>query len=77
MIEGPSQSINTSTSQLALSVGLGLGQADDFAAVFPLAALFEQLDSLEALQDVALGDDGAGSFYAAVLRHKIRNERPK
>lgn len=65
--------LNHSTSQLLnspLRVGLGLGQANDFAALFPLAAFLEQLDPLETLQDVALSDDRAGSSKTAMLGHK-------
>jgi len=65
--------LNHSTSQLLnnlLGVRLCLGEADDFAAVFPLAALLQKLDPLETLQDVAFSDDRAGSFKAAMLRHK-------
>src|SRR5438067_3635744 len=52
-----------------LHVGLGLAQADDFVARFELAALFEQLDSLETFKHVAFGGDGAGAFETAMLRH--------
>lgn len=61
------QRFNLST---ALSVRFRFGKTDDLTAVFPLAALFEQLDSLETLQDVAFSDDRAGSFKTAMLRHK-------
>jgi hypothetical protein len=70
------QLLNTSTAQPFLRVGLCLGQANDLPAFFPLAALLKQLDAFEALQDVTLGDDGAGSSKTAMLRHKLENERP-
>jgi len=50
-----------------LNVGLGLGQVHHAAAFFPDAALFEQVDALETLEDVALGCDGAGGTEAAML----------
>ena len=61
-----------STLNFCLSVRLGFRKTDYFAAFFPLAALFEQLDPLKTLQNVALGDDGAGSSEAAMLRHKLK-----
>ena len=64
--------LNHSTSQLLnslLRVRLGFGEADDLAAVFPLAAFLEQLDTLETLQDVALSNDRAGSSKTAMLGH--------
>lgn len=66
-----SQPLNTSTAQRCLGVRLCFGEADDLAAFFPLAALFEELDPLETLQNVALSDDRAGSSKTAVLRHKL------
>lgn len=57
------QSLLTSyLSRFPLNVGLGFRKADDFVAILPLAALFQQFDPFEALQDIALGGDGAGSF---------------
>jgi hypothetical protein len=53
-----------------LGVGLGLGQVHHAAAIFPQAALFEQVNALETFEDVALGCDGAGGTKAAVLGHK-------
>jgi hypothetical protein len=51
------------------NVGLGLAQALDAVAGFPLAAFSEQVNALEALQDVALDDDTAGTLETFVLRH--------
>ena len=51
------------------NVGLGLAQTLHAIACFPLAALFEQINALEALQDIALDNDTAGSLEAFVLRH--------
>jgi hypothetical protein len=44
------------------NVGLGLRQADDSLAVLPLAALLQELDALEAFQDIALCCNGACAF---------------
>ena len=52
-----------------LNIGLGFRQADDFAAVLPLAPFFQQLDAFETLQHIAFGRDGAGAFQTAMLRH--------
>jgi hypothetical protein len=49
------------------NVGLGLAQALDAVAGLPLAALFEQIDALEALQNVALNDETVGTLEAFVL----------
>jgi hypothetical protein len=56
--------------QPALSVGLGLRQVHHAATLFPLSALFEQVNALETLQDVAFGRNGAGGTKAAMLGHK-------
>ena len=53
-----------------LGFGLGLGQIHHAAALFPSAALFEQVDALETFEDVALGCDGTGGTEAAMLGHK-------
>jgi len=45
-----------------LGVGLRFAETDDFVAGFELAAFFEQLHALKALQNVAFCRDGAGSF---------------
>ncbi len=50
-------------------VRLGLAEALNAVARFPLAALFKQIEALETLQDVALDDDTAGTLEAFVLRH--------
>ena len=52
-----------------LSVGFGLGQADDFCAFLPLPALLQQLHALEALQNISFCRDGAGAFKTAMLGH--------
>jgi hypothetical protein len=65
------RTLNAQLSSLNfLGVGFRLGKADDFAALFPLAALFQELDPLETFQDVAFSDDSAGASKAAMLRHK-------
>jgi hypothetical protein len=42
-------------------------EANDFSALFPLTAFLEQLDALEALQNIALGRYRAGSSQTAML----------
>jgi hypothetical protein len=58
------------TGAQGLNVRLGLGQIHHAAALFPRAALFEQVDALETLENVALGCDGTGGTEAAMLGHK-------
>ena len=53
-----------------LCLAFGLAEAGDAVAGFPLAALFEEFDALEALEDVAFGASGAGGSETAMLRHK-------
>jgi len=48
-------------------VGLGLAQTLNAIAGFPLAALFEQIDAFETLQNVALNDEAADTLEAFVL----------
>jgi hypothetical protein len=63
--------LSTLNYQLLLKIRLRLRQTDDFARLFPLAALLEQVDSFEPFQDIAPGRDGAGAFETAMLRHKL------
>jgi hypothetical protein len=49
--------------------GLGLFQTETAATFLPLAALLEEVDSLETLEDVALGCDLSGTFKRCVLAH--------
>jgi hypothetical protein len=44
-----------------------LGEMKGGAALGPLAALLEKFDTLKALENAALGADGAGFFEAGVL----------
>lgn len=48
-------------------VRLGLAQTLHAIAHLPLAALFEQIDALEALQDVAFDDETGDALKAFVL----------
>jgi hypothetical protein len=48
-------------------VGLRLAQALDAVARLPLVTLPEELDALEALQDVAFNDETRGALEAFVL----------
>lgn len=50
-----------------LDVGLGLAEALDAVARFPLAALLEKIDALETLQDIALNDEAVGPLETLVL----------
>ncbi len=52
-----------------LSVGLGLGQANDALTGLETAALLEQFNALIALQYAAFGSDGAATFKAGMLAH--------
>jgi hypothetical protein len=63
-VEGSARKILPSAG---LNVGLGFGQAHHAAALFPHAALFEQVDPLETLENVALGCNGTGGTKAAML----------
>ena len=54
---------------VGLRLGLGLAEANDFVAILELPALAEQLDTLEALENVAFRRNGAGAFETAVLGH--------
>jgi hypothetical protein len=48
-------------------VGLGLAQTRHAIAGFPLAALLENGDALEALQDVAFHDEAGDALETFVL----------
>ena len=50
-----------------LDFRLRLREVHHAAALFPYAALFEQVDALETLEDVALGCNGTGGTEAAML----------
>ena len=51
----------------SLDVGLGLAEALNAVARFPLTALFEQVDAFETLQYVALNDETADTLETFVL----------
>jgi hypothetical protein len=56
---------------VGLDVGFGLAETLDAIARFPLAALLEQGDALEALEDIAFYDDAAaGGLETGMLGHK-------
>jgi len=48
-------------------VGLGFAETLDAVARFPLAAFLEDLDALEALQDVAFHDEAGDALETFVL----------
>jgi hypothetical protein len=48
-------------------VGFGLAQALDAVADLPLAALLQEVDALEAFEDVAFDDEAGDALEAFVL----------
>jgi hypothetical protein len=58
-------------SKKRLDNRLGLAQTRTAVAVFPLAALFQQLDALKALQHVALGRDPVVVSKTRMLAHDL------
>ncbi len=48
-------------------VRLGLLEANDAVAVLPLATLFQYINALEALEDVAFNDEAGDPLEAFVL----------
>jgi len=44
-----------------------LAETGDAVAILPLAAFFEQLDALEAFEDIALAADGGRRAQTAML----------
>jgi hypothetical protein len=58
-----------------LDVGLGLAETLHAIADLPLAALFEDVDALEALQHVAFNDEARDALETFVLRHDFENGR--
>lgn len=62
--------LGKSVGESGSDVGLGLAKTHDAFAFFPLAALLEDRDALEAFQDVAFGaDGGGGGAEAGMLGH--------
>jgi hypothetical protein len=55
------------TRRLGSDVGLGLTETLHAIAGLPLAALLEEVNPFEALQDVALNDKTGGTLEAFVL----------
>ena len=55
-----------------LALRLGLGQANRALSLFPLSALLENLDALEAFQDGAIAGGSTADFEAVMLGHGIR-----
>jgi hypothetical protein len=58
-----------SAGEAPLVVRLGFRKADDLLPGLELPALLEEIDPLETLQNVPLGDDGTLAFETAMLRH--------
>jgi hypothetical protein len=48
---------------------LGLRKADRRSAIFPLTALFQKFDALEALENGTFAADGGAGLEAIVLGH--------
>ena len=46
---------------------LGLLEADDAVAVLPLALLLQEIDALEALENVAFNDEAGNALETFVL----------
>ena len=54
-----------------LGFGHCLTQTNDLVTRLELPALFEKLDALEPLQDVAFYGDSAGALETTMLRHRF------
>ena len=55
--------------QYGLGFGLSLLKTKTAAILFPFATLLKQIDTLKALQDIALGRNLAGTSKTAMLTH--------
>jgi hypothetical protein len=55
------------------NVGLGLAQTLYAVACFPLAALSQQFDALETLEDIAFNYEAGRALEAFVLGHGLEN----
>jgi hypothetical protein len=53
--------------EVGSDVGLGLAQTLHAVAGLPLAALLEEIDPLEALEDVAFNDEAGNALEALML----------
>ena len=51
----------------ALDVGFGLAETLDAITGFPLAALLEDVDALETLQDITFNDEAVGPLETFML----------
>ena len=51
----------------SLDVGLGLAKTDNAISRIPLTALFEQVQTFETFQNIALNDDTGRALEAFVL----------
>ena len=56
-----------------LRVRLGLAKALATIAILPLTTLNQEIDSLKALEDIALLGNGARPFKAGMLTHLLKN----
>ena len=69
---GKARDLTQSRIKRRLLLGLGLADADNSVAFLPFAALLEQLDTLETLEDVSLLDKTTGGAKTWVLAHDKR-----
>jgi hypothetical protein len=63
ILGGPDSGIGSET----LFLRLGFAEADDALAFLPLTALLEQLDALEAFEDIPLDLETAGGLETRML----------
>ena len=68
---GSNTACQKSVLRINSDVGLGLAQTLNAVARLPLPALLEQVDALEALEDVAFDDEARGALETFVLRHDV------
>jgi len=64
---GPDSAFRIPNSAMESGVGLGLAEAGDAVAGFPLAAFLEELHALKALEHVAFAAQGGCGAEAAML----------
>ena len=58
---------------VSLGFRLCLAEAEHAVAFLPLAALLEEFDALEALENIAFGAQGAHGSETSMLRHKLND----
>ena len=68
---GSKTACQKSVLKINSDVGLGLAQTLHAIAFLPLVALLQDLDALEALEDVTFDDEARGALETFVLRHDV------